>query len=139
MRLSKEKVTISVQIGKAEKEQFERVCKPMGLNISDVMNIFVRKVVSEQAIPFDVKLESNIVAETKEKQIQDSRYNSEQQAGKKILSLMDIRERHLRELQGRPHLPIDLRNCKWVYEDIGQIYFFGLRVNRDEILRWKWE
>ncbi|MBO5179992.1 MAG: type II toxin-antitoxin system RelB/DinJ family antitoxin [Clostridia bacterium] len=51
-----EKVTISVRIDKDVKEQFEIACKSMGLNISDAINIFARKVVSEQAIPFEVKL-----------------------------------------------------------------------------------
>lgn len=55
--MSKEKVIVSVRVDKDVKEQFERVCKSMGLNISDAINIFARKVVSEEAIPFQVKLE----------------------------------------------------------------------------------
>lgn len=54
--MAKEKVTVSVRIDKEVKEQFEQMCKSMGLNISDAINIFARKVVTEQAIPFDVKL-----------------------------------------------------------------------------------
>ena len=55
--MAKEKVTISVRIDKEVKEQFEKTCKSMGLNVSDAINIFVRKVVSEEGIPFEVKLE----------------------------------------------------------------------------------
>ena len=54
--MDKEKVTISVRVDKEVKEQFEQICKSMGLNISDAINIFVRKVVSEEGIPFQVKL-----------------------------------------------------------------------------------
>ena len=54
--MAKEKVTVSVRIDKDVKEQFEQMCKSIGLNISDAINIFARKVVSEQAIPFEVKL-----------------------------------------------------------------------------------
>ena len=54
--MNKEKVPISVRVDKDVKEQFEQMCKSMGLNISDAINIFARKVVSEQAIPFEVKL-----------------------------------------------------------------------------------
>lgn len=57
--MDKEKVTISVRIDKDVKEQFERVCKSIGLNISDAINVFARKVVSEEAIPFQVKLKNN--------------------------------------------------------------------------------
>ena len=56
--MAKEKVTVSVRIDKEVKEQFEQMCKSMGLNISDAINIFARKVVSEQAIPFEVKLKN---------------------------------------------------------------------------------
>lgn len=55
--MTKEKVTVSVRIDREVKEQFERVCHSIGLNISDAINIFARKVVSEEAIPFEVKLE----------------------------------------------------------------------------------
>ena len=55
-KIATEKDIISVRIDKNVKEQFEMVCKSMGLNISDAINIFARKVVSEQGIPFDVKL-----------------------------------------------------------------------------------
>ena len=54
--MAKEKVTVSVRIDKDVKEQFEQMCKSIGLSISDAINIFVRKVVSEEAIPFEVKL-----------------------------------------------------------------------------------
>lgn len=57
--MTKEKVTISVRIDKDVKEQFERICKSMGLNVSDAINIFVRKVVSEEAIPFEVKIKTD--------------------------------------------------------------------------------
>lgn len=57
-KMVKEKVTVSVRIDKDVKEQFERVCHSIGLNISDAINIFVRKVVSEEAIPFEVKLKN---------------------------------------------------------------------------------
>ena len=56
--MSNEKVTVSARIDKDVKEQFERVCESMGLKVTDAINIFVREVVREQAIPFDVKLKS---------------------------------------------------------------------------------
>lgn len=56
--MSKEKVTVSVRIEKDVKEQFEKVCHSIGLNISDAINIFARKVVAEEAIPFEVKLKN---------------------------------------------------------------------------------
>ena len=54
--MDKKKVTMSARIDADVKDQFENVCKSMGLTISDALNIFARKVISEQAIPFEVKL-----------------------------------------------------------------------------------
>ena len=54
--MDNEKVTISARMDKEVKEQFEKVCKSIGINVSDAINIFARKVISEQAIPFQVKL-----------------------------------------------------------------------------------
>lgn len=56
IKMAKEKVTISVRIDKDVKEQFEVICKSIGLNVSDAISVFARKVVSEEAIPFEVKL-----------------------------------------------------------------------------------
>jgi len=50
-----EKVTISVRIDKDVKEKFEQICKAIGLNSSDAINIFVRKVIIENGIPFPVR------------------------------------------------------------------------------------
>lgn len=56
--MSKEKVIISARIDKDVKEQFESVCESMGMKVTDAINIFVREVVREQGIPFEVKLKS---------------------------------------------------------------------------------
>lgn len=50
-----EKVIVSARIDKDVKNQFEQICKAIGLNASDAINIFVRKVIKEKGIPFPVK------------------------------------------------------------------------------------
>ena len=50
-----EKAIVSVRIDKDVKKQFEQICKAIGLNASDAINIFVRKVIKEKGIPFPVK------------------------------------------------------------------------------------
>lgn len=54
--MNKKKVTMSTRINEDVKKQFEAVCESMGLTISDALNIFARKVISEKGIPFEVKL-----------------------------------------------------------------------------------
>ena len=52
----KEKITISVRIDKDVKEEFEKVCDSIGLNVSEAVNVFARKVIREKGIPFSMKL-----------------------------------------------------------------------------------
>ena len=47
--------TLSIRINEDVKKEFERTCEAMGLSAADALNIFIKKVISEQAIPFDVK------------------------------------------------------------------------------------
>ena len=54
--MAKEKKTISFRIDKDVINQFETICKTIGLTTSDAVNVFVRKVISENGMPFPVKM-----------------------------------------------------------------------------------
>ena len=54
--MSNKTTTLSFRINEDVKKQFEKTCEAMGLSASDALNIFVKKVIQEQAIPFDLKL-----------------------------------------------------------------------------------
>lgn len=46
--------TVSVRMDSTLKSQFERFCSDVGMNISTAITMFVKKVVNEQKIPFEV-------------------------------------------------------------------------------------
>lgn len=46
---------ISFRINEDVKKEFEATCKAMGLSASDALNIFIKKVINENGIPFEVK------------------------------------------------------------------------------------
>ena len=54
--MSNKTTTLSFRINEDVKKDFEKTCEAMGLSSSDALNIFVKKVIQEQAIPFDLKL-----------------------------------------------------------------------------------
>ncbi len=56
--MSNKTTTLSFRINEDVKKQFERTCEAMGLSASDALNIFVKKVISEQSIPFEVKVKN---------------------------------------------------------------------------------
>lgn len=47
--------TISVKINSEDKKQFEEFCAKTGMNISDAITMFVKNVIREQKLPFEVK------------------------------------------------------------------------------------
>lgn len=49
-------VTVSVKTEQQVKEEFSRFCDEIGLNMSSAINLFMRTVLREQRIPFEICL-----------------------------------------------------------------------------------
>ena len=50
-------INLNVKISKSEKEKFENFCKNLGISMTTAINLFVKKVIKENRIPFTVKSE----------------------------------------------------------------------------------
>lgn len=48
--------SLSVRIGTEDKKLFEYFCEQTGLNVSVAINMFIKAVIREQKIPFEVKV-----------------------------------------------------------------------------------
>lgn len=46
--------TISARIDSNDKIAFDLFCSKVGLNTSSVLNLFIKKVISEERIPFEI-------------------------------------------------------------------------------------
>jgi len=46
---------ISARIDSADKQNFEKFCDSVGLNVSTAINMFVKVVIKNQSLPFEVK------------------------------------------------------------------------------------
>ena len=51
---------ISIRIDDKLKQQFDSLCDELGLTMSTAINIFVKTVVREKGIPFEVSLTPNL-------------------------------------------------------------------------------
>ena len=51
--------SLSVRIGTEDKKLFEHFCEQTGLNVSVAINMFIKAVIREQKIPFEVKATKN--------------------------------------------------------------------------------
>ncbi len=47
--------TLSVRVNSEDKAGFERFCEQVGMNTSVAINMFVKTVIREQRLPFEVK------------------------------------------------------------------------------------
>ena len=47
--------TLSVRLNTEDKKGFEEFCKQAGMNVSVAVNMFVKTVIREQKLPFEVR------------------------------------------------------------------------------------
>ena len=52
-------VTLSVKIDEKVKKDFSILCDELGLNMTTAINIFMKTVIREQKIPFEIGLKPN--------------------------------------------------------------------------------
>ncbi len=46
--------TVSFRMDDATKKKFERLCDDLGMSMSTAVNVFIKKAVREQRIPFEI-------------------------------------------------------------------------------------
>ena len=52
-----ESLTLNVKALSNDKKQFEKFCSSVGMNVSTAINMFIKKVLKEQKIPFEITAE----------------------------------------------------------------------------------
>ena len=53
-----EQSIISVRVDKEDKKGFENFCNKTGMNVSTAINLFIKNVLKEQKLPFEIKTQS---------------------------------------------------------------------------------
>lgn len=78
-----ESLTLNVRVDAKDKKSFEKFCSDVGMNVSTAVNMFIKAVLREQKIPFEVRANSfdeNIYQKLKEAEQEinstSKRYNS---------------------------------------------------------------
>ena len=65
-------VNVTVKMDESVKKQAEQVFNELGLNMSVALNVFVKAVVREKRIPFDLALNDPFYSETNLKRLEHS-------------------------------------------------------------------
>ena len=51
-------LTLNVRVNSEDKKRFEKFCSSVGMNVSTAINMFIKTVINEQRIPFEISSES---------------------------------------------------------------------------------
>ncbi len=49
--------TMSIRVDSNDKKQFEEFCNAVGMNLSVAVNMFMKKVIREQRLPFEISVD----------------------------------------------------------------------------------
>ncbi len=83
-----ESMTINVRVNADDKKIFEQFCENVGMNVSTAVNMFIKSVIREQKLPFEVKSDiSNEIIYQKLKEAEKEMKNT-----KKRYSISEIEE-----------------------------------------------
>ena len=55
MRDNMESLILNVRVDAKDKKNFEQFCSTVGMNVSTAVNMFIKAVLREQKLPFEVK------------------------------------------------------------------------------------
>ena len=56
--------TLTIKLDNETKKEFNEFCEEIGINMTTAINMFIKKVVREQRIPFDLSLDKKPNIET---------------------------------------------------------------------------
>ena len=51
-------INLSVRVDEKDKKSFEKFCNETGMNVSVAINMFIKSVLREKKIPFEIKTDS---------------------------------------------------------------------------------
>ncbi len=82
--------TISIRVDQALKRNFDLLCEAFGLSATSAFNIFMKTVVRERRIPFEIRADSSDITRQKALSAFDAMLQSMTEAGLPQISLDEI-------------------------------------------------
>ena len=84
-------VNVNVRMNETDRDMLAEFCSNVGMSISTLFNVFAKKVINENKIPFDIGYEDSFYCESNIKWINESIEQMKQ--GKYITKTMDELEK----------------------------------------------
>ena len=65
-------VNVNVRMNEADRDSLANFCNNVGMSISTLFNVFAKKVINENKIPFTIEYEDPFYSESNMKRLQES-------------------------------------------------------------------
>lgn len=88
-----ESLTLNVRVDANDKKSFEQFCNNVGMNVSTAINMFIKAVLREQKLPFEVRTnnyDETVYEKLKEAELEMNSTNKRYTKDEVINSLNDI-------------------------------------------------
>ena len=86
-----EQATLSIRVNSKDKKEFDAFCNSVGINVSTAINMFIKAVLREQKIPFEIRsnhLDSTIIEKLQEAEL-EMKHTSKRYSKEDILESMN--------------------------------------------------
>ena len=85
-----ETLTLNVRVDANDKKSFEQFCNSVGMNVSTAVNMFIKAVLRDQKLPFEVKTNYNDYIDNKLKEAEEQmETNNERYSKEELLEKMN--------------------------------------------------
>lgn len=90
--MEKTQTNLSVRVNKEDKKDFENFCNDVGMNVSVAVNMFIKKVLTDKKLPFEIVQKSQFSEDLQEalKEAEEMRKHPENY--KKFHSVTELME-----------------------------------------------
>ena len=82
-----ETLNLSVRVDANDKKNFEQFCDEVGMNVSTAINMFIKAVLREQKLPFEIRSKTfdNVIDEKLQEAESEMKNNSKRYSKEEIL------------------------------------------------------
>lgn len=83
---------LSVRVNEADKKEFEEFCNDVGMNVSVAINMFIKAVLRDNKLPFEITKKSQFSEDLKEALLEAKEMREHPEKYKKFHSVQELME-----------------------------------------------
>lgn len=90
--MNQTQTNLSVRVNKTDKKDFENFCNDVGMNVSVAVNMFIKKVLADKKLPFEIVQKSEFSENLQEALAEAKEMREHPENYKKFHSVKDFME-----------------------------------------------